>query len=278
MKFPRPVFEAENEGAGAGDNEGARPEYMPEKFWDAEKGTANVEALATSYTENESELGRITRGGKTAEEWNAEERDKITKEIKEDALKARPAAATDYKYELPKDLELPEGVEWTMDNDDPLLGWWRETAHANGFSQEQFDTGVADYIKMQVGALPDYETEMKALGENGKARVDTVNLWAKANLTDKTFNALEGFLVEATGIVMMEEIIGLTKNAKAAPGGNAEDMVKAKTKEEIKQMQRDPRYWDSNHRDPEYVRQVDEAWKKAFPGTVETAPINASGG
>lgn len=36
----------------------ARPEGIPEKFWDAEKGTVNTDALLKSYTELESKLGK----------------------------------------------------------------------------------------------------------------------------------------------------------------------------------------------------------------------------
>lgn len=37
----------------------ARPEWLPEKFWDSSKGAPNVEALAKSYTEIESTVGKL---------------------------------------------------------------------------------------------------------------------------------------------------------------------------------------------------------------------------
>ncbi len=277
MKFPKPVFAPDDGESGGGNNGEQRPEYMPEKFWDAETGVANVEALATSYSESETRLNEITRGGKTAEDWDAETRATITEELKAEGLANRPEDAGKYEYKIPEGLELPEGVEWQMNENDPLLGWWRETAFSNGMSQDQFNSGVADYIKMQVGSLPDYNTEMKLLGENAKQRIDNTNMWAKANLSEKAFNALEGFMVEAKGVELMEEIMSLGKQTRVNSAGDPAGDTKILTKVQIKELQKDKRYWDNNHRDPEYVSMVDAAWKAAFPGTTKTAPLNPTG-
>tara|TARA_R110002110_G_scaffold188520_8_gene396571 strand:+ start:2398 stop:3237 length:840 start_codon:yes stop_codon:yes gene_type:complete len=279
MKFPTPLFEAEGIGGGGGADEGAgtRPEYVPEKFWNAETGQTNVEAMATSYSESETRLSEITRGGKTAEEWDVEARAKITEELSAESLAGRPETSEAYEYVMPDDLELPEGVEWTMDENDPLLAWWKTTAFNNGMTQEQFNAGVGDYIKQQAGSLPDYDKEMKALGENAQRRVDGANLWAKANLSEGAFSALESYMTEAKGIELVEEIMGLTKVGRMNPGGEAPKLAKVKSRTELIEMQKDKRYWDSNYRDESYVAEVSAAWAAAFPGEQGTAPLNPSG-
>ena len=37
-----------------------RPEFIPEKFWDADRSEPNVEALGSSYKALESKLGQRT--------------------------------------------------------------------------------------------------------------------------------------------------------------------------------------------------------------------------
>ena len=46
------------------------------------------------------------------------------------------------------------------------------------------------------------------------------------------------------------------------------------TEEKLRQMMRDPRYYDPVKRDMEYVRKVEEGWKKIYPGTAQLAPID----
>ena len=276
MRFPKPVFSPDKDGGGGDIDLGERPEWLPEKFWNSENDTPNIENLAKSYSENEKRLGEITRGGKTVEEWNTEARAEITNELESKRLEERPSKAADYKYEMPEGLNLPEGAEWNMDESDPLLSWWRETAHTNGFNQDQFDAGVKNYIQMQIDSLPNYDAEMKALGSNAEERVNAVNRWSQANFSESTQKSLESFLVEASGVAMMEEIINLTKNTRVNSTGDPSKITQVKTKEQIKQMQRDPRYWDTNKRDDAFVAEVNAAWKAAYPDDTESAPLNPS--
>jgi len=276
MKFPKPTFSSDIDGSGGDISSGERPEWMPEKFWNTDTDSANIENLAKSYSETEKRLGEITRGGKTSEEWNAETRAEIASELQAKRLEQRPETADQYKYEMPEGLNLPEGSEWQMDESDPLLKWWKETSYQNGLNQEQFDAAVKDYVQMQIDSLPNYEQEMKKLGDNASERIKSVNLFSKANFSEETQKALEGFLVDASGVAMMEEIIDLTKNTQINAPGSPMNVVQIKTKEQIKQMQRDPRYWDSNKREASYVAEVNAAWEAAFPGDQESAPLNAS--
>jgi hypothetical protein len=51
-----------------------------------------------------------------------------------------------------------------------------------------------------------------------------------------------------------------------------------KTPAELRQMQADPRYWQSNHPGhADYVRQVDAEYRRAYPETGGRASLNPGG-
>ena len=72
-----------------------RPDFIPEKFWDATKGEVNLEEFGKSYTNLEKYVG-----GK-----KEELRDQIVDELQQEAIAERPEKVEG--YELPK---LPEGI------------------------------------------------------------------------------------------------------------------------------------------------------------------------
>jgi hypothetical protein len=47
----------------------------------------------------------------------------------------------------------------------------------------------------------------------------------------------------------------------------------AKSLDELKAMQRDPRYARPDQRDPAFVQQVDAAWRAAFPGSLPASHV-----
>lgn len=73
--------EAPAQGAPV-DNSPQRPDWVPEKFWDAEKGETNYEALAKSYSELERKLGsRQQDEPQNPEEPNAQPTDEQVSNI-----------------------------------------------------------------------------------------------------------------------------------------------------------------------------------------------------
>ena len=56
----------------------------------------------------------------------------------------------------------------------------------------------------------------------------------------------------------------LTKDS-TMPSSNTAIDAQA-TQDDLKAMLNDPRYWDSNKRDPGYVRRVTELYEKAYKG------------
>lgn len=81
-----------------------------------------------------------------------------------------------------------------------------EFAKSKHVPQEVMDVfleSVTDYLD---AFKPDIESEKKALGENYKQRLTTLNNWAKSNLSEESFNALASTMRTADSIKAIEEI------------------------------------------------------------------------
>lgn len=145
---------------------GARPEYVPEKFWDAEKGEVNVQALATSYAELEK--------GKSAAP--APGGDEITVEPDADATAAAEALAqvgldfSEFTAEYEKDGSLSE------DTYTKLAG--------RGFDKDLVDTYIAGHQAKLTGAQDAaakvVNTAVEAVG--GQEAYGELVTWAGSNL------------------------------------------------------------------------------------------------
>lgn len=210
---------------------GEIPEGLPDRF--LKDGKPDWSNLTKSYVE-------LDRAFKSKTE-------DLKEQLKAEMFKDRPEKADDYK--------IPEG----LDGEAPLLGWWRDQAHTMGLSQKQFDEGIARFVE-HVGAEMDPAKEIAKLGENGQARVDAVDAWVNATFTEP--DELKAVLLmgsTAAGVKVLEKLMngGKTLVMDDDPVPNA-----ALTADELRKMQGDPRYWDSNKRDPAFVKKIEEGWQK----------------
>lgn len=221
-----------------------RPDFIPEKFWDAETKSPRVEDLAKSYANLESKIGA--------------QKDSYFKEFEEGRLSQRPESADAYQVNIDaKAVGLPEGTEAKIDTKDPLYQWWRETAYANGYTQEQFDAGINQYLKQEFASLPNMDKERETLGEAAQDRISRVELWARKNAGDELFDRVKFKLGNADAVEFMEAI--MKRTAGIDMSGDGQQQQAGLSKDEIRAMQDDPRYWKD--RDPAYVKKVEEAWK-----------------
>ena len=62
-------------------------------------------------------------------------RDELMAEFEQEAYANRPETADHYT--------IPEGVDESLAVDNPLFRWWANHAFENGYSQEEFDDGIA---------------------------------------------------------------------------------------------------------------------------------------
>lgn len=217
-----------------------RPEHIPEKFW--KDGKPLIDEMAKSYVE----LERFR--GQKLETLKAEVRKELAAEKGEVPAK-------------PEEYKLPEITDFNAEEvaSHPLTAWWRETALKNGLTQDQFAEGIGRYLGAIQQSGPNLEAEMKQLGENASVRVDAVKLWAEANFAGEEFDAIARTAQTAAGIKVLERLMG-----QSTPQSMATERTEALTADKVRQMMNDPRYYAPGRRDPAYVAQVDEAFRKLY--------------
>jgi len=224
----------------------SKPEFIQDKFWDVERNEVNLENLASSYNSLEKKLGSRTED--------------LSKQIREDLeMEKLKSAPEEYKVNLP---ELPENVDVSVSDDMEIVQWWKDTAKKNGLSQEQFDQGVEMFVNNAIATLPDMNAEMQKLGDNAKERVEAAELWSKKNLSPESYQTFSSVASTAEGVKVIEEIMKMTKDSPM-PSTPTQVSV-APNLQDLKSMINDPRYYDSNRRDPAYVKRVEELFEKAY--------------
>ena len=169
-----------------------KPEHISDKFWDADNKSVNVEALSTSYNTLEKKLGKRTED--------------LTKQIRQDMDNQKSKnVPKEYEIKLPDDL--PEDVQIDIDKEQPLMKWWSEKAKEMGFSQDQFNEGISQFVNNEIGGLPNIEQEMLDLGDNAKERVESAVLWSNKHLSEDAYNTISNLASTSNGLKTLEEIM-----------------------------------------------------------------------
>ena len=213
-----------------------RPEWLPEKF-------KSEKDLAEAYSNLEKKIGQKEEDLK--KQWE--------EELQAEAYKDRPEKVGDYI--------LPENIDQSLSADNPLLKWWADYSFENGASQEEFTTGIEKYIEGVNANIPDPETEMKRLGDNGEERVQAVELWSKQFFPNNLQQSLEAITDTADGIMVLEHFM---EQMKDRPNVQSEPANKI-TRESLRELQKDPRYHDPVTRDADFVKMVDEGYRRLYP-------------
>ena len=219
-----------------------RPDWLPEKFW--VDGQPAYDKLAQSYGELEKMRGNM--------------KDSLTQEIEQARLAARPESAD--AYVLPEDERLDSELMASS----PVVQWWRQFAHEQGYSQEQFEAGIKTHAEVQLAQVEEgYQQELKKLGENANVRVEAVQLWANNFFDQGQLDAISAACTTADGVAAMEKIMGALKST-----GNVDPAMFEKkpevTRADVEKMMQDRRYWHPSDREPAFVRQVEEFFAKSY--------------
>jgi hypothetical protein len=209
-----------------------RPDWLPEKF-------ERPEELANSY----QELERAFYSRKD------QLRQQIISEINEEAVSSAPISPAD--YDIPE-VEI-NGMDISVSEDDPMLGWFKEKAHSLGMSQSEFDTNVKEFLHMQMTQGPDWNVESEALGEYADKRLERVDLWADKNLSEEAYAAFAGIPASAAMVQLFEELMEL--NGQPQFNMTSENQFQERlSKEDLMSMQNDPKYWKD--KDPAFIAKV----------------------
>ena len=226
--------------AGGMGEKPARPDTVPEQFWDAEKGQPRIDSLAKSWADTNKALRELQ--GKQG-------------------LKP-PEKAEDYKFELPKDMKLPVEIK----ADDPALNAFRQVAHKMGMSQDQFQAGVSAMLEATKDFMPaavDMAAEMKTLGPNGDAMIGAVHAWGK-NLVDSglwsqaEFEEVIYMGSTAQGILALNKLREHMGEKPIPTTGVIQEG--APSKDELYAMVNDPRYGN----DEAYTKEVTAKFQQVY--------------
>lgn len=187
-----------NQNTGQGQQQSARPEYVPESHWDATAGKVKDPKAFGAWI-NEHVAFKAAEDSKRAQ---------FTAEY------PKPDA---YKLELPKDFKFPQGApEFKFaDASDPVQGTAitaaREWAHKRGLSQADFSELMSIYAASQVGAeaavASRAQAERAAMGATAGARVDAIGRWLTATYGDAAAKPFLQTLVTKAQVEVWESIM-----------------------------------------------------------------------
>jgi hypothetical protein len=217
------------------DTSGDRPEWLPEKF-------KSPEDLAKSYSELSQKLGA--------------KEDEIREQIK-----AELSAPKEGVPDTSGDYQLPDFIDDETATDNAGLKEWAEYAHEQGFTQDQFSKGLEMYAGAMSTGQPDLEAETKRLGDNANARIESVSLFAQKFFPEKNMGAIERLCESADGIMALEHIMAQTQEPSVSSMGDRPSQI---TADSLRTMMLDERYHSPAHRDPAYIKTVEEGFKKLY--------------
>ena len=213
-----------------------RPDWLPEKF-------NSPEDLGKAYNELSSKLGTKEEDLKAS--WQ--------EEMQKEAYADRPATKGDYL--------LPESIDPETAIDSPLLDWWSEHSFESGLGQDEFQKGIELFAEAMGQGQPDIEAETKLLGDAATDRIEAVSLFANQFFPSESLDAIERMCETAGGIVALEHIMEKMKGPSFAGDSAMSSQI---TDDSLRTMQKDERYWNPQKRDPAYVNQVDQAYRKLY--------------
>lgn len=229
-----PAAEVQVEAPQAAETD--RPEWLPEKY-------KTPEDLAKAYKALESKIG-----AKDEDLRNA-----IMEELQQEAYAERPESAGDY--------QLPETVDPETAVDSELLNWWADHAFENGYSQDEFQKGIEMYMASGMDQGPDLDAERGKLGDNAADRINAASLFATKFFPQDALPAIERMCESAEGIVALEHMMEAMKDGSFS--GNSAPSA-GSSEADLREMMKDDRYHHPVHRDPAFVRQVEEGFKKLY--------------
>ena len=209
-----------------------RPDWLPEKF-------KSPEELAKSYSE-------LERGFYQRKD---DMREQVIDEINQEAMKDAPASPADYDV----NFAAPEGLEYTVDEDDPLLGWFKGKAHEYGLSQDEFDGLINEYAQADVQRGPDWSVEAEALGEYAEDRLTRVDGWARTSLTEEAYNVFANIPASSNMVQLFEELMELNGQPQFNMVSETE-FQEVISLDDLSSMQNDPKYW--KEKDPSFIAKV----------------------
>lgn len=205
----------------------ARPDGLPDEFWDADTARVRLDELVGAY-------GTLA------------------------SAERPPASPEDYRLELDGLIGGPDAEANRR---------MHEAGFTNGQVQLVYDMASSLLLPLAgevAGELERAERDARLAdrygGEDGWRRAKgQMEAWAAANLPAGVGEALIG---SVEGAAALERLMDAGEPGLGGPGGDR--ATGAATLDGLRRLQGDPRYW--RDRDPALVRQVMEGYRRLYPG------------
>lgn len=220
----------------------ARPDYVPEKFWDVEGKKVNVEAMAKSYAELEQKQSKPEPKpeDKKPEDKPADDKDKKPEDKPEDKKADDPANKpefTPYFDEFAKDGKLSDASY--------------EQLAAKGFPKDMVDV----YIRGAQATASEANTPIYSAAGGTADDFNRVATWAAAQADEATKGLVERFNKSAqandgNAPLVMKEIVAAMEAAEGKPAARRVGTTSTPTSgepayrsiQEASKAMEDPRY------------------------------------
>ena len=209
----------------------SRPEWLPEKF-------KSEEDFAKSYEHLERRLHERSDNFKQ----------EIMEELQSEAAADVPVSPADYQVLL----ETEEGEPFEVVEDD-MLEWWKHTAHSLGLNQQQFNGILAEYSQMDMMRGPDWNEESEKLGEYSEQRMQRIDAWAGANLSEGSYEVFANLPASAGMVQFFEELMENNGQPRFNMVSDTQFQEHV-TQDDLKSAMADPAYW--RDRDPAHIAKV----------------------
>jgi len=250
--------EAAAASAGGSGGASARPEWMVESdaAFVGEDGAVNsqgiYEALSDSRKTVTSRDADLREKILADDDFRKEASDKLLadedfmKGVKDEAAKSGRAAdvpdtTEGYAIALPKGT-MPEGIEFIPNHEDPMMIWWKDKCLKDGVGQEGFNAGVAKFAQSLSADIPNSSEEIKKLGENGQARVDSVDMFYRTTLGDEDYQQISGLVKTARGVQVLEKLMGQKVNPQIGRDVQTMTQTEQISEADVKTIMADPDY------------------------------------
>ena len=210
-----------------------KPDFLPDEYWDGEKGT-KLEELMEAFSKQEKSYeqlrSKMSKGG----------------------------------HKAPKEYSTTDIGE--INADDPLLETYTEWAKENGISQDAFTKLGKAFTEFQNNVAQDaaieIEKEKQLLGANADEIIQSNVQWGKGMVqkgifTEEDYKEIEILGGTATGQRVIQKIRAIS-GEREIPVASIEGQ--APDKEELRAMVGDPR-WKT---DVKYRKNVERMYEEAF--------------
>lgn len=206
-----------------------RPDYIPEKFWDADKGVVKQDELAKSYVELEKLHAK--KSEKKDEAPKAKPAEDDATKAAQDAAKAKGVDITKYASEFSQSGELSDASYAELE--------------AAGISRAYVD----NYIAGQVAIRTSLDNAALAVA-GGEKSYDAMTSWAKANMTAEEIAAYNTAVASSNEATVTSAVRGLAERYQGAVGKDPSLLEGGHTPSEgnyanwfqVTEAMKDPRY------------------------------------